>query len=332
MAEQVEVKLSTVCTEAKALRVTDRRKHHLISISRTVCECPVLGCVFAHSFGSYLQGDRKLLALTEPVSIAARPRSKTSLKLLEPTESYRVPNLGNGAVPGVRIASRREELLAAYRLVFRRYSESGFLSQKSSDIVYSPEFAHADSRTLIVVSPAGEVTATATIVTEPATERATDESVIPWRIIRSADPQRRLAGVTCMACADGDSGSRPAAFFALTRFLFQYAQYCQYDGLAITIHPRQVRFYQRICPLVPLSSVYSQEKLGGALAVACRIDLDGRSLSRVASSVLSWFESPISSDELCRPGISLADSAFLVRYADNSDYEEFSSSATRMAG
>jgi len=329
VVKQVEVKLSTVCTDAEALRVTDHSRRHLIYISRTACECPVLRCVFVHSFGSHLQGDRKLLALKEPV---ARPRSRTSLKLLEPTESYRVPNLGKSAVPGVRIASHREELLAAYRLVFRRYTESGFLSEKSSDIVYSPEFAQGDSRTLIVVSPAGEVTATATIVTEPATECATDESVIPWRIIRSADPQRRLAGVTCMACADGDSGSRPAAFFALTRFLFQYAQYCHYDGLAITIHPRQVRFYQRICPLIPLSSVYSQEKLRGALAVACRIDLDGRSLSRVASSVLSWFETPIPPEELCRPGISPADSAFLVRYADNSDCEEFSSSAVRMAG
>lgn len=217
--------------------------------------------------------------------------------------------------PLVRIAQDRHELLAAYRLVHRRYAERGYVGRGKADIVYSTEFAEAHSRTLVVIGPGGEVTATATIVSEPADAR-NEQSVIPWQLIRRFDRRRRLAGVTCLAAVDSAAGPKPAAFLALTRFLFQYARARGYDGLAIAIHPRHVRFYRRICPIVPLSAVYRQEKLGGSLAVACRIDLDSRSLRRVAPSVLSWFEQPIPSHELDRPGISALCNAYLSQYAD----------------
>jgi hypothetical protein len=247
----------------------------------------------------------------------------SSLEKDQPTfnwgENQRTLRLELKAEPVVRIARNREELLAAYRLVFRRYAERGYLSRCSGDIVYSKEFASDHSRTLVALSRWGEVTATATIVAEPEDAAATENGVIPWRLIRSADPHRRLAGVTCLAAADSSVGPKPAAFFGLTRFLFQYARYRNYDGLAIAIHPRQVRFYGRICPIVPLSPVYRQDKLGGSLAVACRIDLDKKSLRRVPPSVLSWFETPISPHELGRPGISPLCNAFLARYADIAD-------------
>jgi hypothetical protein len=235
------------------------------------------------------------------------------------TANQRTLRLDLKAEPVVRIAQNREELLAAYRLVHRRYAERGYLGHSTADIVYSKEFASDHSRTLVALSRWGEVTATATIVGEPDDGNVSENAVIPWRLIRSADPQRRLAGVTCLAAADSAVGPKPAAFFGLTRFLFQYARFRNYDGLAIAIHPRQVRFYGRICPIVPLSPVYRQDKLGGSLAVACRIDLDKKSLRRVPPSVLSWFESPISPHELGRPGISPLCNAFLSRYADIAD-------------
>src|SRR5207302_10280258 len=145
----------------------------------------------------------------------------------------------------------------------------------------------------------------------------TDDAVIPWRMIRSIDRERRLAGVTCLAAADSAHGPKPAAFFALARFLFQYATYRGYDGLVIAIHPRQLRFYGRICPIVPLGAPYRQPKLRDSLAVACRIDLDALSLARVAPGVLSWFQTPIATSEFERPGINPATSALLSHYAES---------------
>jgi len=300
----------------KALHATDRSSTARFTVSRSGGKCTVRPFYCIRLFIQF-RGDGSLIALTEPASLAARSRGRTTSRRLRPRPTPGVPRLEQPAESEVRIACGPEELLAAYRLVFRRYSQSGFLGQSPSGIVYSPEFAHGDSRTLVAVSSAGEVTATATIVVKPSQELANGtDSVIPWRKLRSADRGQRLAGVTCLASEDCESGPRPAAFFALTRFLFQYARYRNLGGLVIAIHPRQLRFYQRICPIVPISDVYSQSKLGGSLAVACRIDLDARSLSRVTESVLSWFEAPIPREELDRPGISTPVSAFLSQYAD----------------
>jgi len=224
-----------------------------------------------------------------------------------------VPSLAASSTPHVRIAENLEELLAAYRLVYRRYAERGLVRREPGGILYSSEFGEGDSRTLVAVNADGELNATATFV-----EGAADfspEAIIPWRMLAEPDLNRRLAGVTCLAAASSAKGPSPVAFFALARYLFQYAKYRGFEGLVISIHPRQLRFYGRICPIVPLGPAYRQAKLGNALAVACRIDLDSESLSRIAPGVLSWFASPISPLELSRPGISAVDNAFLNQYA-----------------
>jgi hypothetical protein len=262
-----------------------------------------------------------------PTDLAADP-------ILTPrTAPSRVPRLGVDTPPQVEIARSREHLLAAYRLVYQRYAARGLVQRQPAGIIYSCEFAQGDSRTLVALSPAGEVTATATIVGCPGEDELDDcdETIIPWKKIRSFDPSRRLAGVTCLASTDCQRGMKPAAFFSLARFLFQYARYRDYDGLAISIHPRQLRFYSRICPIVPLGKPYRQPKLCNAPAVACRIDLDSIALSRVAPSVLSWFATPISVIELDRPGIDRNDDAFLTRYAELSTQADFAEDTAELA-
>jgi hypothetical protein len=244
------------------------------------------------------------------------PRPK---QVLSERETRGVPSLDLGYFPEVRIAADREELLAAYRLVYQRYADRGLVQRSPDGILYSSEFASGDSRTFVALTPEGEVTATATIVSRPQQFEYGKQTVIPWKLADESS-DRRYAGVTCLAAADCSSGPKPAAFFALTRFLFQYARVRGCDSLLISIHPRQLKFYGRICPIIPLGPAYRQAKLGNALAVACRIDLDDISLMRVAPSVLSWFETPIRASELNRPGISSEDNTFLEAFAEAKDY------------
>jgi hypothetical protein len=231
---------------------------------------------------------------------------------------HSVPRLDLTEVPDVRIAGNMSELLAAFRLVYRRYAERGLVAARPNGIIYSSEFSRGDSRTLVALNSRGDVSATATFVAEP--DDPSVQGVIPWRLIQSYDPSRRLGGVTCLASLGSVGGPSPAAFFSLARYLFQYAKHRGYDGLAITIHPRQLRFYGRICPIVPLGPVYRQPKLGNALAVACRIDLDSQSLASVHPGVLSWFETPIPAAELNRPGIRRHQDLILASYADGKGY------------
>jgi hypothetical protein len=262
-----------------------------------------------------------MLAMREEAvrsSFRTRPTDYGSLDQRQSTTTQSVPRLDLADVPDVRIAGNLPELISAFRLVYRRYAERGLVSARPHGIMYSPEFARGESRTLVAIDSLGEVSATATFIAEP--DDPSLEGVIPWQLIQSYDPSRRLGGVTCLASGGIAGSPSPAAFFSLARFLFQYAKYRGYDGLAITIHPRQLRFYGRICPIVPLGPVYRQPKLGNALAVACRIDLDAESLARVHPGVLAWFETPISAAEMNRPGIRRHHDLILASYADGKGY------------
>ena len=236
-----------------------------------------------------------------------------------PAPRRRVPRLVLQGAPQVSIAAGREQLMAAYRLVYQRYAARGFVRGSAPRLVYSTEFALGDSRTLVALGPQGRVSATATFLGQTGDHDRQSNTVIPWGTIGEAGNQRRFAGVTCLAAEQACDAS-PMAFFAVARFLFQYARFRGYDGLVLAIHPRQLRFYQRISPIVPLSGVYRQPKLGNSLAVACRIDLDDASLLRVSPRVLAWFQTPIPARDLNQPGISHQDNAFLTDCADIEDY------------
>src|SRR5438270_13450842 len=91
----------------------------------------------------------------------------------------RVPQLDLDIVPNVRIATQQNDLVAAYRLVFQRYCDSGYIQNHRQGIIYSPVFAHGDSRTLVALSAEGRVAATATLGGAPSClGSSTDGAVI----------------------------------------------------------------------------------------------------------------------------------------------------------
>ena len=195
-----------------------------------------------------------------------------------------MPSLAAASTPHVRIAENLEELLAAYRLVYRRYAERGLVRRR------------AGGNTLFLGVWRRRQPDPGRHQRRWRAERDRDirrgggrffaRSHYSLADASAPDLNRRLAGVTCLAAASSATGPSPVAFFALARYLFQYAKYRGFEGLVISIHPRQLRFYGRICPIVPLGPAYRQAKLGNALAVACRIDLDAASLSSIAPGCL----------------------------------------------
>jgi hypothetical protein len=155
----------------------------------------------------------KMLVLDAPVSHVYgsfhNERGDQLKKNVPPVQS--VPSLDLTEVPAVRIGEKLPELIAAFRLVYQRYAERGLVNGRPNGIIYSSEFARGDRRTLVATKANGQITATATFIAEP--EDTSADAVIPWRLIKSYDPTRRLGGVTCLASLGNTSGPSPAAFF-----------------------------------------------------------------------------------------------------------------------
>src|SRR4051795_3844944 len=106
-----------------------------------------------------------MVAICEACAVTAHGSSyseKSRSRRENGHETNRVPSLAASSTPHVRIAENLEELLAAYRLVYRRYAERGLGRREPGGILYSSEFGEGDSRTLVAVNADGELNATAT--------------------------------------------------------------------------------------------------------------------------------------------------------------------------
>ncbi len=212
-----------------------------------------------------------------------------------------------------QIATRRQDLLHAYQLVYRRYVARGFVPPHAGGVVYHDTFGLPTSRTIRTCYD-GHTVGTLTLVGDNF-HRLQIEQTYPAEVARLRQAQRVLAEVTCLAIEPRQDEPCNGAFFALTRFMYQYAQWSQFDDLLLAIHPRHVRFYERWFRIYRLGPCRPYHSVQGQPAIACRIDL--HSVNEVVSSDVShWYNDPrIAQFEFQQPGISAIDHAYLTHRA-----------------
>lgn len=186
----------------------------------------------------------------------------------------------------VRIASRREEFEAAYRLVYRSYLLHGYVCPSAAEIVYHPAFGLEVSRTLIFQQSAGEIAGTLSVVGDNSWGLQL-EAIFPREVASLRAAGKRLAEVTCLA-VDRKLTRLPDGFFQLTRFLFQYACWRDYDELLLAIHPRHFSFYQRFFHIHRFAQCRPHPACNDHPAVGCRINVNEVTRA-VDPLVLDWY-------------------------------------------
>lgn len=143
-----------------------------------------------------------------------------------------------------KIASSREELEAAFRLVHVAYVRSGLERVKASGMRITPY--HLLPTTTVFVAKLGEqVVTTLTLVLDGdrglPMEAMYAEQVAQWR-----SEGLKLAEVTCLADRRRDFRRFLPSFCRLTRLMAQFARLQGVDQLLAAVHPKHARFYERI--------------------------------------------------------------------------------------
>jgi hypothetical protein len=156
-------------------------------------------------------------------------------------------------------------------------------------LVYHPTFGLPQSRT-IVTAHDGHMTGTVTLVGDNF-HGLHLESTFPAEVAQLRARQRVLAEVTCLAIEPQPGEPKNGAFFALTRFMYQFARWCQYDDLLLAIHPRHVQFYERWFRVYRFGPCRPYNLVQGQPAIACRIDLHAVN-DRVPRDVYQWYTHP----------------------------------------
>jgi len=218
----------------------------------------------------------------------------------------------------VRIGADRQDLSAAFELVYQSYIHRGYIARHCGTIVYRPTFGLPTSRTLVATGPGREVVGTLTIVGDNPWGFQL-ETTFAQEVQALRAHGRSVAEVTCLAIASSARFPLTAIFFALTHFLIHYAHWRQIDDLLLAIHPKHRRFYWRRFRAVALSACRRHGEVNGNPAICCRIDL--HRLRQVTDPQVwqqyygfepptaAFLESPISPEDhhhfCCRAGLEL---------------------------
>ncbi|MHB1037778.1 MAG: N-acyl amino acid synthase FeeM domain-containing protein [Pirellulales bacterium] len=190
--------------------------------------------------------------------LASRP-----LRLRAPAE--------NGSLE-IGIASTRRDYSRAFELVYRAYRARGYLEPLPGKIWYRVRFGLPTSRTIVAQCQARGVIGTLTVVGDNCLGLPM-EGIYHRELQALRDRGRRLAEVVSLTIHPLSRSQSLATFLAMTQFMVQYACWRNFDDLAIAIHPRQMRFYQRWFRFQVVGPCRPHPSVQGNPAIACCLDL-----------------------------------------------------------
>jgi hypothetical protein len=173
-----------------------------------------------------------------------------------------------------RIGSSREELFAAFRLVYGQYVRAGLMKQNPYQMRVTP-YHLLPTTEVIVALDRGTVTCTMTLVRDGELGLPMG-SVYHEEVACHRLQELSLAEVSCLADAHEQATKSQSALFQLMPLLAQLAYYRGVDRLMIAVHPRHARFYHRF---LGFDVIAAEERTYGQVcgkpAIALAMDLRG---------------------------------------------------------
>lgn len=206
----------------------------------------------------------------------------------------------------VRIATEREELARAYRMVYRLYLAAGYIQPNPGKVVYHQQFGCPSSRTIVAAPEGDGVVGTLTVVGDNPLGLQL-EATYPAEVSNLREQSRRIAEITCLGVETGSVTKQQGVFFELTRFMIHYAYSRDFDDLLLAIHPKRYKFYWQHFRVYPLGPRRPHQAVCGNPSVACRIDLHALRRNVDAELWQQYFARGFPAIEYTKPPISLAD-------------------------
>lgn len=245
--------------------------------------------------------------------VAERPGERRSAvpPCLSKTTVESTPSRDRADACRVRFAQRRDELQRAFRLVYQVYRDRGYLAGNETGIRYHPLLGLSDSRTIIAMSPADRLLGTVSLIFD-GDNGVPIESAFSAELNGLRDAGRRIAEAVSMAVQGCRKVRSRSVYFALTRFLIQYARFREIDDLVIAVHPNHARFYCKLLGFEPLGSCRAYDAVRGHPAVACRLSLEDFSGSNPVLRKMHLTR-PIPIEHFRQPSMRLVDHAFFLR-------------------
>jgi hypothetical protein len=181
--------------------------------------------------------------------------------------------LGRQSGVPCRVCSNRQDLFAAFRLVYDEYVRSGLMKANAAEMRITPYHLLPTTEVLVALER-GDVACTASIVQDSPECGLPMESVYPEEIARLRLDGQSLVEVSCLAEKHNPVEKPQSPVFQLFPLVAQLAYRRGADQLVIAVHPRHARFYQRFLGFNLIAEERNYGKVCGKPAVALAMDLN----------------------------------------------------------
>ena len=186
--------------------------------------------------------------------------------------------LGGQSSVECRVCATRDELFAAFRLVYEEYLRSGFMKANASEMRITPYHLLPTTEVLVALE-CGRVACTASIVGDSPECGLPMESVYPEEIATLRLQGQSLVEVSCLAERHDATEKSQSPVFQLFPLVAQLAYRRGADQLVIAVHPRHSRFYQRFLGFNVIAEERNHGKVCGKPAVALAMDLNALAMN-----------------------------------------------------
>lgn len=205
--------------------------------------------------------------------------------------------------PGVscKIAVHRDELHAAFELVYQAYTKTGLARPNRFRLRVTPYHLLPTTEIYLAVEQ-GEVISTVSLVRDGELGLPM-EAVYPEEVAIRRMRGRRLGEVSCLADNQHSRGQRLRVVLHLMSFMSQCAERRGIDELMIAVHPRHAKFYHQFAAFDLIGDERSYGTVCGNPAVAMSLDLDRAPVDHPRSYEL-FFGSPFPPEDLAYRALS----------------------------
>lgn len=182
-------------------------------------------------------------------------------------------SLGGQSGVECRVCATRDELFAAFRLVYEEYLRSGLMKANASEMRIT-RYHLLPTTEVLVALECGHIACTTSIIGDSPECGLPMESVYPEEIARLRLQGQSLVEVSCLAERHEATEKSRSPVFQLFPLVAQLAYRRGADHLVIAVHPRHSRFYQRFLGFNVIAEERHYGKVCGKPAVALAMDLN----------------------------------------------------------
>jgi hypothetical protein len=188
--------------------------------------------------------------------------------MVEPTVTRKTGSTGCLPASTVYwIARNRQDLLAAFQLVYQIYLRHGFMAPVHHGMRVTP-YHTLSSTDVFVAAQAGRCVCTMSLIKDSELGLPA-ESLYPEQVARFRDRGLIVAEVSCLAQCEQNF----PVLLRLINLMAQRAWFRGVDQLMIAVHPRHAKFYQRYLGFESIGSLRSYRAVCGQPAVGMSVDL-----------------------------------------------------------